>query len=113
MNKTGLRDPQPAIAVIAALLIFGAGQNRIYASPLPGDFNLDGQSNLQDSAECTFALVNPAAYKTQHSLSNLDMLFLGDLNGDGTFNNQDINPFLQLVGAGSGPIDAHHPAMLY
>jgi len=100
-------------AIAAAFLLLAVSSNRAKAVLLPGDFNVDAHVDLQDSDACAFALVDPATYKAVHLLTDFQLLSIGDFNSDGQFNNRDINPFLQFLGAGGGPVNAQLPAMLY
>lgn len=62
-----------------------------------GDFNNDGQIDLNDIAVCQTALDNTPAYEANptglpsgDALSAQDMLSVGDINGDGIFDAADL-----------------------
>ena len=48
-----------------------------------GDFNHDGHVNAADIPVMMAALADLNAYKSANSLSNSDLVALGDVNGDG------------------------------
>ena len=68
----------------------------------PGDLNNDGAIDLQDVSSMMSALVNMAGYANGLGLPLSDIKALGDVNGDGTFNNLDIqNLITQLASNGA------------
>jgi hypothetical protein len=67
-----------------------------------GDFNFDGHVDAQDIAVMESALANPSAYESQHNLVAANLIGLGDFNGDGKFNNADLQKFLASLIAGNG-----------
>ncbi len=69
---------------------------------LPGDFNQDNHVDAADIAAMENALVDLHSYQTTNSLSDSQMLTLGDLNGDGVVNNADLQALLNLLKSGGG-----------
>ncbi len=69
---------------------------------LPGDFNRDGHADATDISAMEQALVDLPDYQTAKSLSNSQLLHIGDLNGDGAVNNADLQAFLNLLKSGGG-----------
>ncbi|MCC7408620.1 MAG: hypothetical protein IT442_11160 [Phycisphaeraceae bacterium] len=65
---------------------------------LPGDFNGDGEVNVQDINPFVVALTDEAGFFATHPEISLAAV---DLNADGHINVQDINPFVEkLTGTG-------------
>ncbi len=62
-----------------------------------GDFNRDGQTSAADITVMFTALADVYAYQATKGLSDPQLLEIGDLNGDGAFNNKDIQPLLDLI----------------
>jgi hypothetical protein len=69
-----------------------------------GDFNFDGHVDARDIAAMESALANPSAYETAHDLTAANLVSLGDVNGDGKFNNADLQAFVSYLIAGHGNI---------
>ena len=64
----------------------------------PGDFNLDGHIDVSDIAVMEQALTNLSAYEQSHgNLMDWQVKSLGDVNGDGKFNNADIQALITLI----------------
>ncbi len=58
---------------------------------LPGDFNRDGHINAADILPMMHALADLSGYKKAHSsLSNVQLLDIEDVNGDGKVNDADL-----------------------
>jgi autotransporter-associated beta strand protein len=75
---------------------------------VPGDFDRDHTVSSADINSMLVALTDLNTYKTTNGLSDADLLAIGDLNGDGSFNNADIQGLLDLVAnpIGIGSISA-------
>ncbi|HZZ26641.1 MAG TPA: dockerin type I domain-containing protein [Pirellulales bacterium] len=67
-----------------------------------GDFNLDHSVNASDLVAGMQALIGLATYQTNNHLSNADLEYLGDVNGDGKVNNIDIQALINLLISGGG-----------
>jgi hypothetical protein len=72
---------------------------------LPGDLNHDGHVDAADIPVLLQALVDPAAFKTNHDLIDAAFTKLADLNGDGIVTNTDIQALLNLLLSGHGSAD--------
>jgi hypothetical protein len=70
-----------------------------------GDWDLNGSVTTADLPAMLTALTDLNVYKSSHSLSNDDLLNIGDVNQSGTITNTDIQAELNLIagvpGAGS------------
>ncbi len=64
---------------------------------VPGDFDRDHSVTAADINTMLAALTDLPAYELAGSLSNADLLAIGDLNGDGRVSNADIQGLLDLV----------------
>ncbi len=75
-----------------------------YLAPqlIPGDFNADGHVDATDLGPAMQALTNPSAFETQYGISATDLQTIGDVNGDGQFNNADLQRLLILLRTGGG-----------
>jgi len=86
----------------------GTPGNSSLAAPtiVAGDFNLDGQRNDADISAMLLALINTGGYQAMHNATSADLAYIGDLNGDHTLRNSDLQLFLDLlaqpVGGGGG-----------
>jgi len=86
-----------------------AGQGSIFElTPvhLRGDFDLDGQVNAFDIPAMLAALPDLDGFKTASSLSDADLLMIGDVNGDGIVSNADVQALLDLLHSGGGSVNA-------
>jgi endonuclease I len=71
-----------------------------------GDFNIDGLVTGADITAMLQALTDINSYESAHSLTNSDLLAIGDLSGDGTISNSDLQPLLDLLASGAGALAA-------
>jgi hypothetical protein len=72
----------------------------------PGDVNFDGHVDASDITAMEAALTDPINYEKNHSLVNGDLLTAGDVNGDGVFNNADLQALLDYLKSGQGSFTA-------
>ena len=75
--------------------------------PTLGDWDLDGQRTEADIPAMLSALTDLPHYKSQHGLSDAQLLAIGDTNHDNVVSNRDLQGMLDLViademGPGSG-----------
>ena len=63
----------------------------------PGDMNDDGHVNASDITAMESALTNPSAYDTLHGFADSDRRVVGDVNGDGVFDNGDLQSLLNYA----------------
>jgi len=71
-----------------------------------GDFNLDGHVNATDIAAMEQALTNLSAFEQSHgNLADWQVKSIGDVNGDGKFNNADLQYLLTTLKNGGGSAD--------
>ncbi|HZZ29189.1 MAG TPA: dockerin type I domain-containing protein [Pirellulales bacterium] len=73
---------------------------------LPGDFNHDGHIDSSDILPMMKALVDPAGYQSQYHVSADVLAEIGDINQDGSFNNADLQSFLDFLNYGDGSATA-------
>jgi hypothetical protein len=73
---------------------------------LLGDFNQDGHVNAADLSVMLQALANPAAYEAEYNLTYAQLQAIGNINGDGQFNNAQVQAFLNLLKSGGGSTTA-------
>ena len=66
-------------------------------TPLIGDINQDGKTNLADIQALATALVDMHAYATSHGFTASDVSFILDVNQDGSANNADLQGELALL----------------
>jgi fibronectin-binding autotransporter adhesin len=77
------------------------------AALVQGDWDRNGVTNSADIKAMLKALTDLNAYKAQNSLSDTNLLTIGDINVSGAVNNQDIQPMLDLIaGLGGGSVAA-------
>lgn len=90
---------------------YSAGHETMYVDNLsafyqPGDFNFDHHTDARDILAMETCLANPSGYTSTNSLTNNDLLQIGDLNGDHKVNNADLQSFLKLLKSGGATTDA-------
>jgi hypothetical protein len=68
----------------------------------PGDFNFDGHVDAADILPMEQALVDLPGYQLKYNLATNQLTKIGDLNGDGVFNNADLQSLLNLLKSGGG-----------
>jgi hypothetical protein len=73
---------------------------------LPGDFNRDGHVNAADLPAMLAALTDLNRYKSANSLTNADLLAIGDIDGSGTLTNADLNALIGLLRSGGGSLSS-------
>ena len=73
-------------------------------STLAGDFNQDGHVNAADIPVMAAALTDIFTYKSSHSLTDADLLSIGDLDHSGAINNADVQSLLDLLKSGGGSL---------
>ena len=67
-----------------------------------GDFNRDGNRTAADLVPMMQALADINTLQTTNGFSSAKLLAIGDINGDGAFNNADLQSFLTQLQSGSG-----------
>jgi hypothetical protein len=88
--SVGLKNTVSAGDVIVMDVI---GYDRL----VPGDFNRDGRVDAADILSMLTALADLNAYQSAKNLAGPQMTLLGDLNGDGSVTNADIQAELDWV----------------
>ena len=69
---------------------------------LAGDFDRNGHVDASDILPAMKALTNSAGYESQYGVSPANLPIIGDLNGDGTFTNADLQFLLTTLISGGG-----------
>lgn len=83
----------------------------IGATYYAGDFNRDGVVDAADIAPMEHALASAANYQTSAGLTNPGLFSLvTDVNGDGHFDNADLQALLNLLRSGNSSIGVPEPA---
>jgi hypothetical protein len=90
---------------------FTAGNETMYVDNLsafyqPGDFNFDHHVDAKDIGAMEYALVNLNGYASANSLTNNDLLQIGDMNSDRKLNNSDLQSLLNMLKSGGGSLGA-------
>ena len=102
--KTGTRE---GVTRLDLAFLRDMGWSTIAYPLLPGDFNQDSHLTVADVSAMAGALTNLSGYESSHSLSDTDLLTIGDLNGDHVVNNADLQGLLNLlVGGGGGALQS-------
>jgi PEP-CTERM motif/Dockerin type I domain len=68
----------------------------------PGDFNQDGHVDASDIAAGEAALANLNGYMATYKMNSEDLNLIGDVNGDNTVNNADLQKLILNLKAGLG-----------
>jgi len=72
----------------------------------PGDFNRDGHVNAADILLMEQALSNLKGYEQTHGgMSDSQVALIGDVNGDGKFDNADLQALIKSLKTGGGSAD--------
>jgi hypothetical protein len=91
----------PLIIVVFAAIVCGCAVDRAYGLVLVGDFNLDGHVDSRDIVKMEYVLTNPIVlfdeYCEAEDLSISQANFLADVNGDGQFNDADLQALDTLL----------------
>ena len=76
----------------------------VFAALQAGDFNRDGKVTVADVQAMMEALTNPSAYKATYGagLTDQQLAQIEDVNGDGSFNNADLQALLSDVANSGG-----------
>ncbi len=82
----------PGATSNAPLTLTITGTVNLYA---PGDFNLDHHVDAADLAPMMLALTDPSEYETDYGVSPTTLSEIGDVNGDGSISNADLQ-YLEL-----------------
>jgi beta-galactosidase len=74
-------------------------------SQLVGDWNFDGHVDVTDIGAMEMALANLDAFRSSHSLSDAQLVVLGNVDGsDGRVTNLDVQALLNLLANGGGSV---------
>jgi hypothetical protein len=96
----------PLVIVVFAAIVCGCAADRAYGLVLVGDFNLDGHVDSRDIVEMEYVLTNPIVlfdeYLEVNGLSISQANILADVNGDGQFNDADLQALDTLLLNGRG-----------
>jgi Dockerin type I domain len=82
----------PGATSNAPLTLTITGTVNLYA---PGDFNLDHHVDAADLTPMMLALTDPSEYETDNGVSPTTLSEIGDVNGDGSITNADLQ-YLEL-----------------
>ena len=69
-----------------------------------GDFNRDGHVNAADLPAMLAALTDLNRYLSANSLTDADLLAIGDIDGSGSVTNVDVQALLTLLKTGGGSV---------
>ena len=109
IDSSGLySSPDESIgsAVVRATSATVSGSAAVNISWLRGDLHIDGRRDSTDLVEMLRALVDVDGYLMANSLNHDDLIAIGDLSGDGLFNNADIQAMIhQLIQDAVPPAD--------
>jgi hypothetical protein len=107
-NSRSLRQ-WPLVIVLFAVIVCGCTVDRAFGQrfgPLVGDFNLDGHVDANDIVAMESVLTNPIVlfqeYLESRGLTTIQANFLADVNGDGQFNDADLQALNTLLLDGGG-----------
>ncbi len=79
----------------------------------PGDFNLDHHVDAGDLAPMMLALTDPSQYETDFGVSSALLDEIGDVNGDGSITNADLQDLeLELINGQGNNSVVPEPASL-
>jgi hypothetical protein len=76
----------------------------------PGDVNFDGHVDAKDIAAMMKAMTNETGYAQSVGVSKSELETVGDVNGDGKFNNADLQKLLNILKTGRGSTSVPEPA---
>ncbi len=82
---------------------FGDGMLTVVVA---GDFNRDNQLTSDDIPVMLAALTDLPTYQLNYSVPLGELIAIGDLTGDGSVTNADIQPLLDLVSPGTGSVQS-------
>ncbi|HZZ28563.1 MAG TPA: dockerin type I domain-containing protein [Pirellulales bacterium] len=82
----------------------GGGFSYVRSTPLVGDFNQDGHVDAADIPAMELALANLPSYESTYSVTETALPSFSDINGDGKFNNPDLQALLNSLQSGGGSL---------
>ena len=86
--------------------LYITGALSVAATYLAGDFNRDGHVDAADILIAEQALTNTSGYQNTHGLTDPTLFGLvADVNGDGSFNNVDLQFLLNALKSGGVSAD--------
>lgn len=87
---------------------FGLADNFIVQTGaiLRGDFNQDRHLDARDISAMMTALSDLNAYKLAHGFDDPQVSAIGDVNGDGIFNNGDLQALINVLKSGGGSMNS-------
>jgi hypothetical protein len=88
--------------------LYTTGTLSVVATFYAGDFNRDGHVNAADILPMEQALTNLSAYKATYApgITDPQLALIEDVNGDGSFNNADLQYLLNTLKSGGGSADS-------
>jgi hypothetical protein len=99
----------PLVIVVVAVIVYSCAVDRAFGQrfgPQVGDFNLDGHVDARDIVAMEYVLTNPIVlfqeYAQQYGLTIIQANFLADVNGDGQFNDADLQALNTFLLDGGG-----------
>ncbi|HZZ27367.1 MAG TPA: autotransporter-associated beta strand repeat-containing protein [Pirellulales bacterium] len=82
--------------------LYTTGALSVLATYYAGDFNRDNHVDAADILAEEKALTDLSGYESQYGVLAANVPLIGDINGDGKFNNLDLQAFLNLLQSGGG-----------
>jgi hypothetical protein len=77
-----------------------------------GDMNQDGHVDAKDLIAMEKALANESGYASSLGITTDQLALIGDVNGDGVFNNADIQALINLLQSGGGSTSVPEPTSI-
>ena len=74
-----------------------------------GDINQDGHVDAKDISAIEKALTNESAYANSIGMTTDELSLIADVNGDGVFNNADLQALLNFLKDGNGSTSVPEP----
>ena len=76
--------------------------NLVVPNLVANDFNFDGVANGADIQAMLMALTDLRGFQSAHTLTDADLRFIGDVNGDQQVTNADLQALLTALTSGGG-----------
>jgi hypothetical protein len=97
-------DPYATAGPVKGAFLYNLTNVTLTPKLVPGDFGRDGQLTIADISSMLAALTDLSGYQSSHSLTDVQMEVIGDLDGSGAVTNADVNALIGLLRTGGGSL---------
>lgn len=81
-----------------------------FSLPILGDVNRDGHLDSRDVTAMESALTDPTDFSAAEGITTAQLSLIGDMDGNGSFNNADLQQLLTVLKTGGGSESVPEPS---